>query len=122
MTERFFTTWDGTRLFFRAWLPDAPAKRALVLFHRGHEHSGRFEDLVRRLGLTDFAVFAWDARGHGKSPGERGWAKNFACLVRDADAFVKHVSAEHGIPVENMAVLAHSVGAVIAATWIHDYA
>jgi alpha-beta hydrolase superfamily lysophospholipase len=122
MTERFFTTWDGTRLFYRAWLPDAPPKRALVLFHRGHEHSGRFEDLVRRLGLTDFAVFAWDARGHGKSPGERGWAENFACLVRDADAFVKHVSAEHGIPVENMAVLAHSVGAVIAATWVHDYA
>ena len=72
MTERFFTTWDGTRLFFRAWLPDAPPKRALVLFHRGHEHSGRFEDLVRCLGLMDFAVFAWDARGHGKSPGERG--------------------------------------------------
>jgi alpha-beta hydrolase superfamily lysophospholipase len=122
MTERFFTTWDGTRLFYRAWLPETPAKRALVLFHRGHEHSGRFEELVRRLGLTDFAVFAWDARGHGKSPGERGWAESFACLVRDADSFVKHVSAEHGIAMEDMAILAHSVGAVIAATWVHDYA
>jgi alpha-beta hydrolase superfamily lysophospholipase len=122
MTERLFTTWDGTRLFYRAWLPDVPAKHALVLFHRGHEHSGRLGDLVRQLGLSDFAVFAWDARGHGKSPGERGWAENFACLVRDADSFVKHLSAEHDIPVENMAVMAHSVGAVIAATWIHDYA
>lgn len=78
MSEQFFTTWDGTRLFFRAWLPERPAARALVLFHRGHEHSGRWEETVARLGLEDFAVFAWDARGHGRSPGDRGWADSFA--------------------------------------------
>jgi alpha-beta hydrolase superfamily lysophospholipase len=121
MTEHFFTNWDGTRLFYRAWLPEKPADRALVLFHRGHEHSGRLEELVQRLGLEDFAVFAWDARGHGKSPGERGWAESFASLVRDADCFVKHVSTEYAIPMENFAVVAHSVGAVIAAAWVHDY-
>ena len=82
----------------------------------GHEHSGRLDELVRRLGLTDFAIFAWDARGHGKSPGERGWADGFACLVRDADCFVKHVSREYTVPVENLALIAHSVGAVIAVS------
>ncbi|HLJ50785.1 MAG TPA: bifunctional alpha/beta hydrolase/class I SAM-dependent methyltransferase [Bryobacteraceae bacterium] len=122
MSEHFFTTWDGTRLFYRAWLPEEPASKALVLFHRGHEHSGRFEELVERLQLRDFAVFAWDARGHGRSPGERGWAPGFAALVRDADCFVKHISAEYGIPVANIAVLAHSIGAVLAAVWVHDYA
>jgi alpha-beta hydrolase superfamily lysophospholipase len=122
MIEGFFTTWDGTRLFYRAWLPQQPAKRALLLFHRGHEHSGRMEELAHRLGLGDFAVFAWDARGHGRSPGERGWAESFACLVRDADCFAKHVSATHDVAIENMAIVAHSVGAVIAAAWVHDYA
>lgn len=122
MTEQFFTTWDGERLFYRAWVPERPAAKALVLFHRGHEHSGRFEDLVHRLDLADFAVFAFDARGHGRSPGERGWAESFACLVRDADCFVDHVGREYGFALEDIAVLAHSIGAVIAATWLHDYA
>jgi hypothetical protein len=27
--ERFFTSWDGTQIFFRAWLPAEPAERAL---------------------------------------------------------------------------------------------
>jgi len=122
MTEQFFTTWDGVRLFYRAWLPQQPASRALVLFHRGHEHSGRFEELVELLDLPDFAIFAWDARGHGRSPGERGWAPSFACLVRDADCFVRHISREQSIALEDIAVVAHSIGAAIVATWVHDYA
>src|SRR6185436_3839404 len=40
----------------------------------------------------------------------------------DIDAFVRHISETHQIPVENMIVLAHSVGAVTAATWVHDFA
>jgi len=122
MTEHHFTSWDGASLYYRAWLPEKPAEKALVLFHRGHEHSGRFAELVQKLGLSDFAVFAWDMRGHGNSPGDRGWAESFACLVRDADCFVKHICAKHEIAIENIGVIAHSVGAVVAATWAHDYA
>ena len=122
MTERFFTTWDGERLFYRAWMPQRPAARALVLFHRGHEHSGRFEELVSLLDLPDFAIFAWDARGHGRSPGERGWAPSFACLVRDAECFIRHIGREHAIAAADIGVIAHSIGAVVAATWVHDYA
>src|SRR3972149_918239 len=121
-SEHFMTTWDGPRLFYRAWQPPIPSRKALVLLHRGHEHSGRFEDVVNALALDDMSVFAWDARGHGLSPGERGYADSLACLVKDAEAFVRHISAAHDIPLENMVLLAHSVGAVIAAAWVHDYA
>ena len=120
--EHTFRTFDGVELFYRAWLPAAPTDKALVLFHRGHEHSGRFDELVETLGLDDVAVFAWDARGHGRSPGDRGYAESFATFVRDADEFVKHVAREHDTPVDNMVVLGHSVGAVIVAAWVHDYA
>jgi alpha-beta hydrolase superfamily lysophospholipase/SAM-dependent methyltransferase len=121
-SEHTMWTWDGAELFYRAWLPATPADKALLLFHRGHEHSGRFQELVEELGLEDVAVFALDARGHGRSPGERGYAPSFGCLVKDVDAFARHVASEHHIAVENMAVLAHSVGAVVAAAWVHDYA
>jgi alpha-beta hydrolase superfamily lysophospholipase/SAM-dependent methyltransferase len=121
-TEHNFETWDGAKLFYRAWLPSKPTNKALLLFHRGHEHSGRWQETVEKLNLQDVAVFAWDARGHGHSPGERGSAENLGVVVRDVEAFVRHVSACHRIPIENMVVLAHSVGAVTVAAWVHDYA
>jgi alpha-beta hydrolase superfamily lysophospholipase/SAM-dependent methyltransferase len=67
-------------------------------------------------------VFAWDARGHGRSPGERGSAESLAVLTKDVDALVRHVEAQHRIPVEHMVVMAHSVGAVVVAAWVHDFA
>src|SRR5687767_2382980 len=121
-SHRTFRTSDGVQLFYRAWLPEQPAERALVLFHRGHEHSGRLEELVEKLGLVDAALFAWDARGHGRSPGDRGYAESFAAMVRDADEFVRHVARAHQIPVANIVVLGQSVGAVVVAAWVHDYA
>jgi alpha-beta hydrolase superfamily lysophospholipase/SAM-dependent methyltransferase len=113
---------DGTELFYRAWLPKAPARKALILFHRGHEHSGRWQETVEALALDDVAVFAWDARGHGRSPGKRGSAADLARVIKDADEFVRHIADRHRIALEDMIVLAHSVGAVVAAAWVHDYA
>ncbi len=38
--EHFFTTHDGVELFYRRWPAlRAPARGAIALFHRGHEHS-----------------------------------------------------------------------------------
>ncbi len=124
--ESGFVSHDGTRLFFRHWpaLSAAPdnAKKALVFLHRGHEHSGRVQQLVEQFTPADTAAFAWDARGHGYSPGERGDAPDFMCLVRDFEAFMQHLSAHYGYGAEQIVVIANSVGAVIAATWVHDYA
>jgi len=122
ITEHTMTSWDGTELFYRSWQPKRKARKAVILFHRGHEHSARWQDVIEALDLPAFAFFAWDARGHGRSPGERGYAENFGCLVKDVDSFVRHVSTTYGIPYENIVVLAHSVGSVLVSTWVHDYA
>jgi alpha-beta hydrolase superfamily lysophospholipase len=121
-----FNTHDGVELFYRHWPattidPSVP-RQAVLLFHRGHEHSGRIAHLVDELDLPGFDFFAWDSRGHGQSPGARGDSPSFATSVRDVQTFVDHLSATFEIAEENMAVVAQSVGAVIAATWAHDYA
>jgi len=121
-TEQTFASRDGAKLFYRAWLPEKSTDKALLLFPRGHEHSARWQETVAALALEDVAVFAWDARGHGHSPGERGSAENLGVIIHDVEAFVRHVSEGHKIPIENMVVLAHSVGAVTVAAWVHDYA
>ena len=38
-TRWTFATWDGTELLYRAWIPAEAQEKALLLFHRGHEHS-----------------------------------------------------------------------------------
>src|SRR5881394_321476 len=121
-TEHAMTSWDGAELFYRAWIPREATDKAILLFHRGHEHSGRWQETVDLLGPKDIAVFAWDARGHGRSPGERGAANNFADVIRDVDAFARHISERYYIPIENVIVLAHSLAAVSVAAWVHDYA
>ncbi len=98
------------------------ARGAIVLFHRGHEHGARMAHLVDELDMPDYAFYAWDARGHGRSPGKRGYSPSFAASVRDVDCFMKEIAERDGFAVEDIAVVAQSVGAVLAATWVHDYA
>jgi SAM-dependent methyltransferase len=43
-------------------------------------------------------------------------------VIKDVDAFARHVSEKFGIPIENMIVLAHSLAAVTVTAWVHDYA
>jgi alpha-beta hydrolase superfamily lysophospholipase/ubiquinone/menaquinone biosynthesis C-methylase UbiE len=119
---RSFVSHDGVELKYRAWVPAGPTARGIVLIHRGHEHSGRMDSLAEALAAPGTAIFAWDARGHGHSPGERGHAASFSAVVRDLDCFVRHISSEHSIAIDEMAIVGHSVGAVTVAAWVHDYA
>jgi alpha-beta hydrolase superfamily lysophospholipase/phosphatidylglycerophosphate synthase len=120
--EKTFRTHDGVELFYRFWPAGAAPRGAIVLFHRGHEHGGRIAHLVDELDLPDFAFFAWDARGHGRSPGARGYSPSLADSVRNVGDFVDHISATYAIAPEQIAVVGQSVGAVLVATWAHDYA
>jgi esterase/lipase len=43
-------------------------------------------------------------------------------VVKDAAAWAEHLSRAHGIEIEQTVVIAHSVGAVVAAAWVHDFA
>ncbi|MER8440404.1 bifunctional alpha/beta hydrolase/class I SAM-dependent methyltransferase [Mesorhizobium sp. M1312] len=120
--ERTFRTHDGTEIFYRYWpAVGQPAKGAVLLFHRGHEHGGRMAHLVDELDMPDHALYAWDARGNGRSAGERGYAPSFAALVRDIDCFVREIGRD-GFSQRDIALIAQSFGAVLAAAWVHDYA
>jgi alpha-beta hydrolase superfamily lysophospholipase len=118
--ELWFATTDGIRLFYRYWPGAGP--HGILLLHRGHEHSGRLQHIVDEVNLPNHAIFAWDARGHGRSPGERGDSPSLARSIRDLDDFARHVSATHGVAMQDLAVIAQSLASVIATAWVHDYA
>jgi len=121
--EHFFRTSDGKQLFYRYWpAPYGRTKQAVILFHRGHEHSGRLQHIVEELDLPQMAMFAWDARGHGRSVEGNESSATLGTLVKDVDSFVQYVSSTYGFPLQNIAVVGQSVGGVLVATWVHDYA
>lgn len=121
--KRSFVSHDGTAIFYRHWSSRQlrPAG-AIVLLHREHEHSGRLAHIVDELGLADFSFYAWDARGHGCSPGIRGDALSFGTLSKDLDAFVRHIERHSGLSASRLHVVAQGASGVIAAAWAHDYA
>ena len=121
-TLQQFDSHDGTSIAYHYWPGKSPNGKALVLFHRGHEHGARLQHIVDELNLPDFDVFAWDARGHGVNSGRRGHAPDFGYFIRDAQAFHEHLLMTYSIAAEDMVIIAQSVGAVIASAWVHDYA
>ncbi|WP_128331695.1 bifunctional alpha/beta hydrolase/class I SAM-dependent methyltransferase [Apibacter sp. HY039] len=124
ISENHFATADGVSIYYRHWQPNQVNQyvRTIVILHRGHEHSGRVAHIVEELGFKDTSFFAWDARGNGKSEGERGYSPDFATLVNDLELFIRHISEKYQIPISSIIIIAQSLGAVIATTWVHDYA
>ena len=119
-TEHMFIAEDGAKIAYRAWWPAGVARRGLILLHRGHEHAGRLAGVARALDLAQTVVFAWDARGHGQTGGAD--AVSVTALVRDLDQLVRVIGEEHGLGPERLAVMGQSLGAVVAAAWVHDHA
>jgi len=121
--ESTFTTSDGESLYFRQWpATEGNSKKVIVLFHRGHEHSGRLQHIVDEMDMSDTHFYAWDARGHGQSPGARGYSPSLARSVLDVDEFVRFVAVDAQVNLDDIVVIAQSVGAVLVSTWVHDYA
>ncbi|MDR2871728.1 MAG: bifunctional alpha/beta hydrolase/class I SAM-dependent methyltransferase [Xanthomonadaceae bacterium] len=118
-----FTSFDGAKVVYRHCPSQVKGvRRAVILLHQEHEHSGRVIHLADELGLSAFDFFAWDARGSGESQAAGGDAPGLNALTRDLDWFIAHIRDQYGIAIEDMAMVAQSVGAVVAAAWAHDYA
>lgn len=121
--ENSFSTSDGIALYFRHWPANQSSlRKVIIIFHRGHEHSGRLQHIVDELGMPETEFYAWDAHGHGQSPGERGYSPSLARSILDVDEFVRCVAKHAKVQPENIMVIAQSVGAVLVSAWAHDYA
>jgi alpha-beta hydrolase superfamily lysophospholipase len=100
-------------LFRRAWLPDEPVARALVV-HGFAEHCGRYEHLATWLASRGVAVHAFDHQGHGRSSGPRCYVRRFSDFLDDVErglAFAREDGAD--LPVF---VIGHSMGGLITAS------
>jgi acylglycerol lipase len=99
-------------LFAQAWLPERDPRAVVVIAHGLAEHGGRYPEVAARLVASDYAVYAMDHRGHGRSGGPRANIDRFAYLVSDLGTFAGRAQREHpGAPVF---LLGHSMGGAVA--------
>ena len=89
-----FTGEGGLRLFRQSWLPDSTPRAAVVNLHGLGDHSGLYEPLVEHMVGAGFGVYSFDARGNGRSEGQRAYIERWSELRRDLGIFLDLVRAE----------------------------
>jgi len=112
--EGFLHSKDNLRLYWQRYTPPSP-RATVAVIPGGGDHSGRYPALTAALVAAGFQAALVDFRGHGQSDGRRWHIDAFGDYLDDMDAFMAHVRA--GAAGKKVFVAAHSMGALIAATW-----
>jgi len=105
------------RLFRRAWMPPSP-RRTLAIVHGFAEHSGRYDHVGAWFSTRDYAVHAYDQRGHGRSDGERGHVDAFSLFLDDLESFLDVVRSEHS--EQPLFLLGHSMGGLLTSALLAE--
>jgi alpha-beta hydrolase superfamily lysophospholipase len=117
--ERDFRGCGELRLYFQGWRPNGEPKGVLPIVHGFGEHSGRYENVVKYLVRSGYAMYSFDLRGHGRSPGQRGHINDWVELRQDVHEFVRVVSQrEPGRPIF---LFGHSLGGLIVLEYVLHY-
>jgi alpha-beta hydrolase superfamily lysophospholipase len=113
--EGFLNSADHLRLYWQRYTPPSP-RATVAILHGGGDHSGRYPALTAAVVRAGFQAALVDFRGHGQSDGRRWHVDGFADYLADLDAFVAKLSQD-GVVNEQLYVVAHSQGALVAALW-----
>jgi alpha-beta hydrolase superfamily lysophospholipase len=114
--EGHFNGLGGIELYYQRWLPETDPRAVVALVHGVGEHSGRYENVVGPLTAEGYAVYGYDQRGHGHSPGPRVHIDRWADYREDLRAFLGMIAEEMpGVP---LVVYGHSMGALVVLDYL----
>jgi alpha-beta hydrolase superfamily lysophospholipase len=109
--EGTFQGAGGLELYYQRWRPEEGARAALAIVHGFGEHSGRYTNVMNHLVGRGYAIYGFDHRGHGRSPGQRGYINEWGEFREDVRAFLRMVS--EGEPGRPLFLMGHSLGGLI---------
>jgi lysophospholipase len=93
----------------------ANPKANVVIVHGICEHLDRYDYLTEKLNNAGYNVYRYDARGHGRSEGEKGDLKDYQDYLLDLDIYIESVKKEY--PDLKLILLGHSMGGLVATSY-----
>lgn len=102
---------DGTALHTYRWTSRSAEQlsTAVVLIAHGYgEYGRRYDRFARYLVSRGHPTYAYDARGHGFSPGQRGHIDGYERYVDDATDVARDIARRY--PQRPLVLLGHSNG------------
>jgi lysophospholipase len=111
-SESFFQGHDGTKLFLQKWTT-SDAIGTILITHGQAEHSECYNRLVNGLEGQGWNFIGWDMRGHGRSEGVRGYAKDFDDYILDFRIFIDHCFKMPVVKGKPIVLLSHSMGGLV---------
>jgi acylglycerol lipase len=107
---------DGLEIFGQKWQNDTlPPKGVICLVHGFGEHSSRYEHVAQFFTDNNYAVIAYDHRGHGRSGGKKGHFVSYDEFMNDVENLVKQ--AEIHFPNLPKIIYGHSMGGNVVANY-----
>ncbi|OCT16011.1 hypothetical protein A8709_10360 [Paenibacillus pectinilyticus] len=117
--EGTFQGVGGIELFYRKAAPSEEPKGVIIAVHGHGDHSGGLVNLCAALVEAGYLVYSADARGHGRSPGIRGFIRKWDEYIGDLHAFRQFVRSE--TPQLPLFLIGHSMGGVISADYARNW-
>jgi lysophospholipase len=102
----------GGALYAEVFMPSEAPRGVVLITHGYAEHCGRYHEVANVIVRAGWAALAYDVRGHGQSPGARGFIDHFDTYLEDFTAACAAARAllPAGAP---LALLGHSHGSLI---------
>ena len=114
--EGFFQGAGGLNLYYQSWHPQGEVRGILTIVHGLGNHSDSYENISKHLIPKNYAVYAFDLRGHGRSPGQRGHIDSWELLREDLKAFLLWIETQS--PKCPQFLLGHSFGGVVVLDYV----
>jgi alpha-beta hydrolase superfamily lysophospholipase len=110
--EGTFSGAGGLSLYYQSWHPSEPGRGIIVVVHGLGGHCGSFSHIVNHFLPLGYIIYGFDLRGHGRSPGQRGYLNHWTEFREDLSRFLYLIQTqESALPCF---LLGHSLGALIA--------
>ena len=114
--EGSFPGIDGLELYWQSWRGEKAPRAVLAIVHGFGEHSGRYPKVVSHFVSEGYAVYGFDHRGHGRSPGKRGHIDSWDEYGGDVKKFLRLIFSQE--PSRQVFLWGHSMGALIALDYL----
>lgn len=106
-------------LYTETFRPAGTPRGVVLITHGYAEHCGRYREVAHVIADAGWAALTYDVRGHGQSPGERGYIDRFATYLGDFAAML--AAARDLAPASAPVVLlGHSHGSLITLRALAD--